>query len=85
MIMAADAAAMITVVSGLSSCCAAAVAGAITAADAAVGAITAAIPADADVFSGQACPKQGTSVYLTPPLLCPQIRTSAESSGSGNT
>lgn len=83
-IMAADAAAMTTVVSGSSSCCAAVAAGAITTADVAVDAITAAIPADADVFSGQACLKQETSVYLTPPLPCPQAHTEAESPGSGN-
>ena len=45
--MAADAAAMITVVCGSSSCCAAAEDGEITAAEADVETIAAAIPADA--------------------------------------
>ena len=71
--MAADAAVMTTVVCGSSSFSAAAEAGEITTVDAVVETAVDVIPADAESFKGQTYPEQGTSVYLTPPVLCPKV------------
>lgn len=61
-IMAADAAAMTTVVCGSSSFSAAAEAGEITTVDAVVETAVDVIPADAESFKGQTFTEQGTSV-----------------------